>query len=241
MNETTAVPIASRIRALDWPRVTRDLNERGCAVLPGVLARDECRDIAAMFDQKELFRSTVIMARHGFGRGQYRYWTYPLPQLVNDLRVELYSPLAAIANGWNESMKIETRYPETHEEYIDVCHQAGQTRPTPLLLSYNEGDWNALHQDLYGANVFPMQVAFLLSQPGEDFTGGEFVLVEQRPRMQSRAEVVELRQGDAVIFAVSHRPVQGAKGTYRVNLRHGVSRIRSGHRTTMGIIFHDAE
>ena len=232
--------IPERIRALDWSSVTHDLDERGCAVLPAILTRDECRALAAMFERDDLFRSTVVMARHGFGRGKYKYLAYPLPPLVGDLRAGLYSPLAAIANRWNQSMKIDTRYPRMHEEYIDVCRKAGQTRPTPLILSYDEGDWNALHQDLYGDNVFPMQVAFLLSQPGEDFTGGEFVLVEQRPRMQSRAEVVSLRQGDAVVFAVSHRPVRGGKGTYRVNLRHGVSRIRSGHRTTMGIIFHDA-
>ena len=235
------VPISARVRALDWSRVTRDLDNWGCAVLPSVLAQEECRTIATMFDRDDLFRSTVVMARHGFGRGEYKYWSYPLPQMVADLRGVLYPQLATVANRWNESLKIDVRYPETHAAYIDVCHKAGQTRPTPLLLSYNEGDWNALHQDLYGENVFPMQVAFLLSEPGKDFTGGEFVLMEQRPRMQSRAEVVSLRQGDAVVFAVRHRPARGARGTYRVNLKHGVSRLRTGHRNTMGIIFHDAE
>lgn len=210
-------------------------------MLPAVLSQEECHTIAAMFDRDELFRSTVVMARHGFGRGEYKYWSYPLPHLVAELREALYPPLAGVANAWNASLKIDTRYPDTHAAYIEACRTTGQTRPTPLLLSYNEGDWNALHQDLYGENVFAMQVAFLLSEPGADFTGGEFVLTEQRPRMQSRAEVVSLRRGDAVAFAVSHRPVRGAKGTYRVNLRHGVSRLRSGHRNTMGIIFHDAE
>jgi len=181
------------------------------------------------------------MARHGFGRGEYKYWSYPLPTIVADLRTALYPPLAAVANRWNQLMKIDVSYPEAYEEYLERCHAAGQTRPTPLLLSYNEGDWNALHQDVYGENIFPIQVAFLLSEPGKDFTGGEFVLTEQRPRMQSRAEVVSLQQGDGVAFAVSHRPVQGTKGTYRVNLRHGVSRLRSGHRNTIGIIFHDGK
>ena len=239
---TTKPPsISDRIDALDWKTLTSELDSFGCTIIKSVLTCTECRAIARMFEQGDLFRSTVVMARHGFGRGEYKYWSYPLPKIVNDLRVSLYSHLAAVANRWNASMKIDVSYPNTHEQYIERCHAAGQTRPTPLLLSYNEGDWNALHQDLYGENAFPIQVAFLLSEPGKDFTGGEFVLTEQRPRMQSRAEVVSLQQGDAVAFAVSHRPVQGIKGTYRVNLRHGVSRLRSGHRNTMGIIFHDAE
>ena len=181
------------------------------------------------------------MARHGFGRGEYKYWSYPLPETIEALRTALYPHLAGVANRWNRSMKIDVQYPETHAEYLEQCHQAGQLRPTPLLLQYGEGDFNALHQDLYGDLVFPLQIAFLLSKPGEDFTGGEFVLTEQRPRMQSRAEVVQLGQGDGVVFAVHHRPVNGTRGTYRVNLRHGVSRLRSGHRHTMGIIFHDAK
>ena len=238
---TKSSSIADRIDALDWKSLGGELDSFGCTTLKSVLTRDECRTIAGMFEQNDIFRSTVVMARHGFGRGEYKYWSYPLPKIVNDLRVSLYPHLAAVATRWNVSMKIDVWYPKTHEEYIKRCHAAGQTRPTPLLLSYNEGDWNALHQDLYGENVFPIQVAFLLSEPGKDFTGGEFVLTEQRPRMQSRAEVVSVQQGDAVAFAVSHRPVQGTKGVYRVNLRHGVSRLRSGHRNTMGIIFHDAK
>ncbi len=238
---TKSISIADRIHALDWKILGNELDGFGCTILKSVLTRDECRTIAAMFEQKDIFRSTVVMARHGFGRGEYKYWSYPLPNIVKDLRVSLYPHLAAVATRWNVSMKIDVSYPKTHEEYIKRCHAAEQTRPTPLLLSYNEGDWNALHQDLYGDNVFPIQVAFLLSEPGKDFTGGEFVLTEQRPRMQSRAEVVSLQQGDAVAFAVSHRPAQGTRGVYRVNLRHGVSRLRSGHRNTMGIIFHDAK
>jgi hypothetical protein len=193
-----------------------------------------------MYGVPSLFRSHVIMARHGFGRGEYKYFSYPLPQPIASLRTALYPRLAPIGNRWNESMGIDVRYPAGHADFISRCHQAGQTRPTPLLLQYGEGDFNALHQDLYGEHVFPLQVAILLSEPGRDFTGGEFVLTEQRPRMQSRAEVVPLRQGDGVAFAVSHRPVQGARGVYRVNMRHGVSRIRTGRRHTVGVIFHDA-
>jgi len=232
--------ISDRIDTLDWKVLTNELDNFGYSILKSVLTRDECRMIAGMFEREDIFRSTVVMARHGFGRGEYKYWSYPLPKIVNDLRVSLYPHLATVATQWNASMKIDVSYPTTHEEYIKLCRTTGQTRPTPLLLNYSEGDWNALHQDLYGENVFPIQIAFLLSEPGKDFSGGEFVLTEQRPRMQSRAEVVSLQQGDAVAFAVSHRPVQGAKGTYRVNLRHGVSRLHSGHRKTMGIIFHDA-
>jgi len=238
---TTSPCIQDRIIALDWAAMTRDLDSFGCTIVKSVLTREECRSIAAMYERDDIFRSTIVMARHGFGRGEYKYWSYPLPEIVAGLRTALYPPLAAVANRWNQSMKIDVRYPKTHEEYLERCHAASQTRPTPLLLSYNEGDWNALHQDVYGENVFPIQVAFLLSEAGKDFTGGEFVLTEQRPRMQSRAEVVCLQQGDGVAFAVSHRPVQGTKATYRVNLRHGVSRLRSGHRYTMGIIFHHAK
>ncbi len=237
----TKSSIQDRVAALDWATMTDNLDGFGCTIIKSVLTPEECQSLTGMYDQDDIFRSTVVMARHGFGRGEYKYWSYPLPEIVADLRTALYSPLAAVANRWNQAMKIDVSYPGSHGEYLERCHQAGQTRPTPLLLNYVEGDWNALHQDLYGENIFPIQVAFLLSEPGKDFTGGEFVLTEQRPRMQSRAEVVSLQQGDGVAFAVSHRPVQGTKGVYRVNFRHGVSRLRSGHRNTMGIIFHDGK
>ena len=201
----------------------------------------ECAEIATWYSDDALFRSRVVMARHGFGRGEYKYFRYPLPEPIAQLRTELYPKLAEIANRWNDEMKIAVQYPRTHEEFLARCRAAGQDKPTPLLLQYQEGDYNCLHQDLYGDHVFPIQVAILLSEPGEDFTGGEFVLTEQRPRMQSRAEVVPLRRGGAVAFAVHHRPVKGARGSYRVNMRHGVSRLRSGHRHTLGIIFHDAK
>jgi uncharacterized protein len=193
-----------------------------------------------MYPDDGQFRSRVVMSRHGFGRGEYKYFAYPLPQVVEDLRVSLYPGLAVVANRWNEAMRIDVRFPSDHTAFIDWCHAAGQTRPTPLLLQYAPGDFNCLHQDVYGEHVFPLQVAILLKEPGVDFTGGEFVLTEQRPRMQSRAEVVPLLRGDGVIFPVRHRPVQGGRGSYRVNLRHGVSRVRSGSRYTLGIIFHDA-
>jgi hypothetical protein len=205
-----------------------------------VLDPDDCRVIAALYDDEARFRSHVVMARHGFGQGEYRYFNYPLPRIITNLRSVLYARLASPANRWNEAMELPVRYPHTHAEFITRCHQAGQTRPTPLLLRYGGGDYNCLHQDLYGEHVFPFQVTFLLSEPEQDFEGGEFVLVEQRPRMQSRAMVVPLRLGDGVIFAVNHRPVQGSRGTYRVNLRHGVSEVRSGRRHTVGVIFHDA-
>jgi hypothetical protein len=233
--------IKHRIADLDWPAITESLDNYGCAIAKSVLTQEECRSLAAMYGRDDIFRSRIIMARHGFGRGEYKYWSYPLPEIVQQLREELYPRLAAVANRWNQAMKIDVSYPDSHKEYLERCHKAGQTRPTPLLLNYVEGDFNALHQDLYGENVFPIQVAFLLSEPGKDFTGGEFVLTEQRPRMQSSAEVVSLEQGDGVIFAVSHRPARGTRGTYRVNLRHGVSRLRSGHRNTAGIIFHDGK
>lgn len=231
---------AERLNALDWPRISQELDAQGCAVLERLIPADQCRALVAMYPQDDLFRSRVVMARHGFGRGEYKYFAYPLPQIVATLRTELYTRLAPIANRWNAAMGIEIQYPESHAEFIKRCHDAGQNKPTPLLLQYGSGDYNCLHQDLYGEHVFPIQVAVLLSEPVKDFTGGEFVLTEQRPRMQSRPEVVPLRQGDAVAFAVHHRPVQGTRGFYRVNLRHGVSRIRSGHRHTVGIIFHDA-
>ena len=226
--------------AMDWPGITKGLNEYGNAVLSGALAVQECNGLAGLYANEEGFRSRVVMASHGFGRGEYKYFSYPLPDLIGGLRASLYRKLVPIANAWNESMKVDVRYPSEHAEFIERCHAAGQTRPTPLLLQYETGDFNCLHQDLYGEHVFPIQVAFLLSQPGRDFTGGEFVLTEQRPRMQSRPEVVRLFQGDAVAFAVHHRPVQGTRGVYRVNMRHGVSRLCSGKRHTMGLIFHDA-
>lgn len=231
----------ARLNALDWLRISQDLDTHGSAVLDRLIAPDECRAVVAMYPQDKLFRSRVVMARHGFGRGEYKYFDYPLPQIVHELRTELYPRLAPLANRWNKAMGTEIQYPESHAEFIKRCHIAGQNKPTPLLLQYASGDYNCLHQDLYGEHVFPIQVAILLSEPVKDFTGGEFVLTEQRPRMQSRPEVVPLRQGDAVAFAVHHRPVQGARGFYKVNLRHGVSRIRSGHRHTLGIIFHDAK
>ena len=209
-------------------------------MLPNLLDAATCRRLAALYAEEAHFRSHIIMARHGFGKGEYRYFRYPLPDPIGTLRTALYARLAPVANGWNERMGIETRYPAEHQTFVETCHQAGQQRPTPLLLQYGAGDYNCLHQDLYGDIAFPIQVAILLSEPGEDFTGGEFVLTEQRPRMQSRAEVVPLRRGDAVAFAVHHRPVQGTRGSYRVNMRHGVSTVRSGHRHTLGIIFHDA-
>jgi hypothetical protein len=209
--------------------------------LQGLLTPDECLALAAFYPDDAHFRSRIVMSRHGFGRGEYKYFAYPLPDLIAALRPELYAHLAGIANRWNEAMGIDIRYPARHDAFLGRCHDAGQTRPTPLLLQYEAGDYNCLHQDLYGEHVFPLQVAILLSEPGRDFEGGEFVLTEQRPRMQSRAEVVPLRQGDAVAFAVHHRPVQGTRGTYRVNLRHGVSRLRAGRRYTVGVIFHDAK
>jgi hypothetical protein len=225
---------------LDWAGVEADLDARGNALLEGLLPPEECERLAGLYDDPARFRSRIVMARHGFGRGEYQYFRYPLPDLVAELRREAYARLAPIANRWNAAMGIEVRYPATHAEFLERCRQAGQTKPTPLLLRYEAEDFNCLHQDLYGEHVFPLQLAVLLSEPGRDFTGGEFVMTEQRPRMQSRAEVVPLEQGDGVVFAVSHRPVRGSRGTYRVNLRHGVSRVRSGRRYTVGIIFHDA-
>ena len=232
--------IAARVGSFDWGRAVQDLDARGSAVLERLLAPEECRALAGLYPADSMFRSRIVMGRHGFGRGEYKYFSYPLPDLVAELRTELYPRLAPLANRWNEAMRIDVQYPAEHADFVARCHRAGQLKPTPLLLQYGVDDYNCLHQDLYGEHVFPLQVAVLLSEPGRDFTGGEFVMTEQRPRMQSRAEVVPLRQGDAVVFAVHHRPVQGTRGVYRVNLRHGVSRIRSGHRHTVGIIFHDA-
>jgi hypothetical protein len=231
----------SRVEHLDWERVSEDLDSRGSAILDRILSVDECKSMVELYSQDDLFRSHVVMSRHGFGRGEYKYFSYPLPEIISELRKAIYSRLAPVANRWNSAMGIDVRYPEDHAEFIERCHHAGQIRPTPLLLQYGEGDYNCLHQDIYGEHVFPIQVAILLSDPAIDFTGGEFVLTEQRPRMQSRAEVIPLRQGDAVAFAVHHRPVRGTRGNYRVNMRHGVSRLRSGNRHTVGIIFHDAK
>ncbi len=232
---------ARRLAGTAWGAVESALDERGVAIVPGLMARGECRALASLYAADAGFRSRVVMSRHGFGRGEYRYFDYPLPGGVAALRGALYSQLAPIANRWNERLRIDTRFPATHAEFLARCHAAGQTRATPLLLQYGGGDYNCLHRDLYGEHVFPLQMAILLSAPGEDFTGGEFVVTEQRPRMQSLVEVVPLAQGDAVIFAVNERPVNGTRGDYRVQHRHGVSRIRSGCRHTLGIILHDAQ
>jgi uncharacterized protein len=233
--------IAQRVHGYDWAAIGSSLDDHGSAVMDGLLTQTECTDLAGLYAHEERFRSHIRMARHGFGRGEYRYFSYPLPEVVAGLRTALYDNLAPIANRWNERLGLEGRYPLRHADFLDQCHAAGQVRPTPLLLQYGPGDFNCLHQDLYGELAFPLQVAILLSQPEADFTGGEFVLTEQRPRMQSRAEVVPLRQGSGVVFAVHQRPVNGTRGVYRVNMRHGVSRLRSGQRHTVGIIFHDAK
>jgi hypothetical protein len=233
--------IAARVAALDWPALAAALDAHGCATTGTILTADECSALRDLYGAEEPFRSRIVMARHGFGRGEYKYFVYPLPEIVAALRAALYPPLADIANRWNEAMGIAVRYPAEHAAYLARCHAAGQSKPTPLLLQYGTGDYNCLHQDVYGEHVFPLQIAFLLSRPNDDFAGGEFVLTEQRPRMQSRAEVVSLQRGEAVIFPVRHRPVQGARGIYRVNMRHGVSRLRSGSRHTLGVIFHDGK
>jgi hypothetical protein len=224
----------------DWHRITGELDTQGWSCLPSLLTSAECAAMTALYDEPSRFRSRVVMARHGYGQGEYQYFRYPLPPAVAALRQALYPRLAPLANRWNETMGLNARYPDRLEEFLQLCHQAGQQRPTPLLLRYGPGDYNCLHQDLYGEQVFPLQAAVLLSQPQRDFQGGEFVLTEQRPRRQSRVDVVPLAQGDAVVFAVHHRPAAGSRGSYRVNLRHGVSRLRTGHRHTLGIIFHDA-
>jgi hypothetical protein len=233
--------VSERVAGLDWDRIAQRLDTVGYATTGLLLDGDECAGLVGTYAADKGFRSRVIMARHGFGRGEYKYFDYPLPQLVNQLRTAFYPPLAGIANEWNERMGIRKQFPQSHAEYLDRCHKGGQTKATPLLLQYAAGDYNCLHQDLYGELVFPIQITVLLAQPKTDFMGGEFVLTEQRPRMQSRAEVVSLARGEAVIFPVHHRPVQGARGTYRVNMRHGVSRVQSGRRHTLGIIFHDAK
>ena len=240
ISESAAMSAEARVAGYGWQAILGELDNYGCAVLPALLSRDECQTIAALYPDETHFRSHIHMARHGFGKGEYRYFKYPLPDLLDGLRTALYPRLATLANEWNGRMRIDERYPDDHASFLRRCHSAGQTRPTPLLLQYVPGDFNCLHQDLYGDLAFPIQVAILLSEPGRDFTGGEFVLTERRPRRQSRAEVVPLRQGDAVAFAVHNRPVRGSKRNYRVNLRHGVSLVRSGMRHTVGIIFHDA-
>ncbi len=245
--------VDARLAGYDWARVEHDLDAQGSSVLPALLAPEECAEVAALYrsdasegesadasGHRPLFRSRIVMTRHGFGRGEYKYFAYPLPPLIERLRTALYPHLVAVANRWQVQLDEPARFPSTHAAFVRRCHAAGQRRPTPLLLQYAAGDYNCLHQDLYGEQVFPLQVAVLLSDPGRDFDGGEFVLSEQRPRMQSRVQVVALRQGDAVVFAVHHRPVQGTRGVYRVNLRHGVSEVRAGHRHTLGVIFHDA-
>lgn len=226
--------------SFDWAAVTTDLDRRGCALLPGLLTPRECEAMAALYVDDGNFRDRIIMSRHGFGRGEYKYLKYPLPARIAELRAALYPHLVPTANEWARRLREDPRYPDDLESFLQRCHAAGQRRPTPLLLRYGPDDYNCLHQDLYGEWVFPLQATVLLSRPGRDFTGGEFVLTEQRPRMQSRPEVVPLGLGDAVVFAVRHRPVRGTRGEYRVNLRHGVSRLRSGERYTLGIIFHDA-
>ncbi|MFL6575637.1 MAG: 2OG-Fe(II) oxygenase [Povalibacter sp.] len=238
---SAALPSTSRAERVDWQSVSARLEKDGFATVPKLLSRSECEQVVALYPRDSHFRSRVIMSRHGFGRGEYQYFSYPLPHLIETLRSDFYPRLAPIANGWHEAMNLASRFPAQHSEFLAQCHDAGQTRPTPLLLQYAAGDYNCLHQDLYGEHVFPLQLAILLSEPERDFAGGEFVLTEQRPRMQSRVSVVPLWQGDAVIFAVHQRPVRGSRGFYRVNMRHGVSAIRSGHRHTLGIIFHDAK
>jgi uncharacterized protein len=238
---SSAVDIDKRVNRYDWPGLVEHLDAYGWATFPELLTAEETAAIAGLYDDESKFRSRVVMARHGFGRGEYKYFTYPLPQTIAELRTALYPRLVPIANRWNQSMGIDVRFPATHEEFIRRCHKAGQTRPTPLLLRYGAEDFNALHQDVYGDHLFPLQAMVLLSAPERDFSGGEFVLTEQRPRMQSRAEVVPLGRGDGAVWAVRHRPVQGTRGSYRVNMRHGVSRIRSGRRHTLGVIFHDAK
>ena len=232
--------LVGRVAAIEWPEVEADLDAQGAAVIKGLLAPVDCHELSSLYQRDDIFRARVVMARHGFGRGEYRYFDYPLPPLIGVLRESLYAHLAPVANRWYDAMGMTARFPDRHSDFIDRCHAAGQEKPTPLLLQYGAGDYNCLHQDLYGEHVFPLQVAVLLEEPGRDFRGGEFVLVEQRPRLQTRAQVVDLRQGDAVVFAVHHRPVRGTRGFYRVNVRHGVSEMRAGHRHTLGIIFHDA-
>lgn len=232
---------AERLSAIDWNSCRLDLNRQGYTIIPKLLQQIECRQLIDLWTQTNMFRKKIVMESHGYGRGEYQYFAYPLPKLITTLRTSIYPKLAEIANDWNSAMKVDVQFPATHEQFLQRCHDAGQVRPTPLVLKYGPGDFNCLHQDLYGEHVFPLQLATLLSEPGPDFSGGEFVLTEQRPRMQSKVMVVPLKQGDAVVFAVNNRPVKGTRGNYRVNMRHGVSEILSGNRYTAGIIFHDAK
>lgn len=241
MPKAENLSIKQRIADLNWRGIAESLDTDGYAIVRSVLSPAVCGKLVDTYDDDGKFRSRIVMARHNFGRGEYKYFSYPLPEPVAGLRTALYPPLADVANRWNEALRSEIRFPTDHAGFIERCHRAGQTRPTPLLLRYGADDYNCLHQDLYGEHVFPLQTAFLLSEPERDFIGGEFVLTEQRPRMQSRAEVVHLGKGDGVIFPVRHRPVQGTRGSYRVTMRHGVSRVHSGSRHTLGIIFHDAQ
>src|SRR5262249_25752305 len=237
----SAKPVTPRVDTFDWQQISRELDQQGNGLLKGLLTSEECDALAALYPGEKHFRSRIVMERFSFGRGEYKYFKYPLPDVVSELRAALYPHLQPVANRWNELMDIGVQYPKEHSEFVARCHKAGQRKPTPLLLQYGPGDFNCLHQDLYGEHVFPIQITILLSHPGRDFTGGEFVLTEQRPRMQSRVEVVPLAKGDAVAFAVNYCPVQGKRGYYRVNFRHGVSLVRSGRRHTLGIIFHDAK
>jgi len=232
--------IAGRVAAVEWPAVEADLEAQGAAVIKRLLTPVECHELSSLYQRDDIFRGRVVMARHGFGRGEYRYFDYPLPPLIGTLRESLYARLAPVANRWYDAMGMTARFPDRHIDFIDRCHAAGQQKPTPLLLQYGPGDYNCLHQDLYGEHVFPLQLVLLLSEPGRDFEGGEFVMTEQRPRMQSRPLVLSLHQGDAAVIATSHRPVRGTRGVYRVKLKHGVSHLRAGQRHTAGIIFHDA-
>jgi hypothetical protein len=233
--------ILKRVGELDWQRTSDELDKYGCAKITKILHENECDALVSLYSQDDIYRTRIDMARHSFGRGEYKYFDYPLPDLVGELRTAIYPQLVPIANRWNEAMHMDVRYPPKHIDFIRRCHDAGQMRATPLMLQYKEDDYNCLHRDLYGDHVFPIQIAILLSEPGKDFTGGEFMMTEQRPLMQSRVEVVQLHKGDAVVFAVSRRPVQGTRGSYRADLRHGVSRLHSGHRHTLGIIFHDSK
>jgi len=233
--------ISKRLVEIDWRQVSADLDSEGAAIIEKLLSQHECEALSHLYAQDVLFRSRIVMAQHAFGRGEYKYFKYPLPSFVEKLRTNAYPHLAPIANRWNNTMGIPVQFPEQHSDFIDRCHHSGQFKPTPLMLRYQENDYNCLHQDLYGEHVFPLQLTILLSKPNENFTGGEFVMTEQRPRMQSRPLLVPLTQGDAVVFAVRNRPVRGTRGFYRVNLRHGVSRIRSGERYALGVIFHDAK
>jgi uncharacterized protein len=236
----SSTAIQGRVDAVDWTKVHADLDAQGWAIIPKLLTHAEADLIAGLYHQEQGFRSQVIMARHGFGRGEYKYFNYPLPPLIQALRTSAYPHLVPIANQWHERMGNDVRFPHDHVAFLDRCHQAGQVRPTPLLLEYAPGDYNCLHRDLYGEHVFPMQVAILLDQPGADFEGGEFVMTEQRPRMQTRAMVLPLKKGDAAVFAVNSRPMKGVRGDYQVRLNHGVSKLYSGKRHTVGVIFHDA-